>query len=409
MTTVAAKPKTSPFHYPEFVLLSLSRFTGTLGWQMLGVAIGWQIYEITHDPFAIGLVGLSQFLPSVILVLFAGQLADQMDRKKIMAITHSIGAFVGAVLMLGEMDAFVTPALIYACAALLGIARIFGAPAMQALLPNSVPPDQFSKAVAFNSSMFQVGTILGPALAGALFYFGAATVFCVAALLMALASFLNTQMKTTTAIVKRPLTLENLFAGILFIKERPILLGAISLDLFAVLFASVIALLPVYAKDILHIGPQGLGLLRCAPAIGAVAMSLWLAKHGLRANAGRNMFLSIIVFAVVTIIFGISTNVYLSFAMLALLGCADMVSVYVRTHMMQMNTPDEMRGRVASVNMLFITTSNELGDFESGAMAAWLGTVPAVVVGGVLSLVVAGIIAWRVPSLRNLKTLEEVK
>ncbi|MBY0429049.1 MAG: MFS transporter, partial [Alphaproteobacteria bacterium] len=204
-------------------------------------------------------------------------------------------------------------------------------------------------------------------------------------------------------------TLENLFAGILFIKQRPILLGAITLDLFAVLFASVIALLPVYAKDILQIGPQGLGLLRCAPAIGAAIMSLVLAKVGLRANAGRNLFLSIVVFAVVTIIFGISENFYLSFAMLMALGCADMVSVYVRTHLMQMNTPDDMRGRVASVNMLFITTSNELGDFESGAMAAWLGTVPAVITGGVLSLVVAGLIAWRVPSLRNLKTLEEVK
>lgn len=399
----------SPFHYRDFALLSLSRFTGTLGWQMLGVAIGWHVYEITGDPFAIGLVGLSQFLPSVILVLFAGQLADQMDRKLIMAITHFIAALAAMILMLGTHFAFIAPALIYMCSALLGIVRIFGAPAMQALLPNSVPPEHFSKAVALNSSMFQIGTILGPALAGGLFFFGVTMVYTVSALLLALASYLNTQMKTKTTIVKRPLTLENLFAGILFIKERPILLGAISLDLFAVLFASVVALLPVYAKDILNIGPQGLGLLRCAPAIGAAVMALILAKHGLKGNAGRNLFLSIIVFAVVTIIFGLSTNEYLSFAMLVLLGCADMVSVYVRTHMMQMNTPDEMRGRVGAVNMLFITTSNELGDFESGAMAAWLGTVPAVVVGGVLSLVVAGIIAWRVPSLRNLKTLEEVK
>ncbi|MDX1921600.1 MAG: MFS transporter [Alphaproteobacteria bacterium] len=399
----------SPFHYRDFCLLSLSRFIGTLGWQMLGVAIGWQIYEITHDPFAIGLVGLSQFLPSIILVLFAGQLADQMDRKLIMAVTHFIAAFAGAMLMLGVNFDFMSPALIYILSALLGAVRIFGAPAMQALLPNSVPPEQFSKAVALNSSMFQIGTIMGPAIGGALFFFGVSTVYTVAGILLLLAGILNMQMRVKTAIVKRPLTLENLFAGILFIKERPILLGAISLDLFAVLFASVIALLPVYAKDILHVGPQGLGLLRCAPAIGAVIMSLWLAKHGLKANAGRNLFLSIVVFAIVTIIFGLSTNAYLSFVMLMVLGCADMVSVYVRTHLMQMNTPDEMRGRVASVNMLFITTSNELGDFESGAMAAWLGTVPAVVVGGILSLAVAGIIAWRVPSLRNLKTLEEVK
>jgi Transmembrane secretion effector len=267
----------------------------------------------------------------------------------------------------------------------------------------------FGKAVALNSTAFQMATILGPALAGAVFFLGASSVYVFATLLLAGASFFNVQMRTKTTIVKRPLTLENLFAGILFIKQRPILLGAITLDLFAVLFASVIALLPVYAKDILAVGPQGLGLLRCAPAIGAAIMSLWLAKTGLRGNAGRNLFLSIAVFAIVTILFGISVNPYLSFAMLLLLGGADMVSVYVRTHLMQMNTPDDMRGRVGAVNMLFITTSNELGDFESGAMAAWLGTVPAVVVGGILSLAVAALIAWRVPRLRNLKTLEEVK
>ena len=399
----------SPFHYRDFNLLCLSRLTGTLGVQALSVAIGWQIYELTNDPFAIGLVGLAQFLPSILLVLFAGQLADQMDRRLIMAITHFIAAFSALILMLGTQFNFISPSVIYIMAALLGIVRIFGAPAMQALLPNSVPTEVFSKAIAFNSTAFQIATIVGPALAGVIFFMGASAVYLFATVLLVGASLFNIQMRTKTTIVKRPLTLENLFAGILFIKQRPVLLGAISLDLFAVLFASVIALLPVYAKDILNVGPQGLGLLRCAPAIGAAIMSLVLAKVGLRANAGRNLFLSIIVFAIVTIIFGISKDFYLSFAMLVILGCADMVSVYVRTHLMQMNTPDDMRGRVASVNMLFITTSNELGDFESGAMAAWLGTVPAVVVGGVLSLVVAGLIAWRVPSLRNLKTLEEVK
>lgn len=404
-----SKNPASPFHYPDFNLLCLSRFTGTLGIQALSVAIGWQVYELTHDPFAIGLVGLAQFLPSILLVLFAGQMADQVDRRLIMAMTNFIAAFAAAMLMLGSELHFISPNLIYVMAALLGIVRIFGAPAMQALLPNSVPPDVFSKAVALNSTMFQIGTIIGPAVAGAVFFFGVSAVYGLAMILLAVASFFNIRMRTKTTIVKRPLTLENLFAGILFIKQRPVLLGAITLDLFAVLFASVIALLPVYAKDILHVGPQGLGLLRCAPAIGAAVMSLWLAKVGLRNNAGRNLFLSIIVFGIVTIIFGISENEYLSFAMLAILGCADMVSVYVRTHLMQMNTPDDMRGRVASVNMLFITTSNELGDFESGAMASWLGTVPAVIAGGILSLVVAGLIAWRVPSLRNLKTLEEVK
>jgi MFS family permease len=409
MNNQTEKSNTSPFHYADFTLLSLSRFTGTLGWQMAAVAIGWQIYEITHDPFAIGLVGLAQFLPSILLVLFAGQVADQIDRKVILAITNCMVALASAVLMLGTLFNFISPNLIYAVAVVLGIVRIFGAPAQQALLPNTVPPEVFSRAVALNSTAFQIATIIGPALGGAVFYFGVVSVYGTAACLIGLATFLNIQMHTKTTIVKRPLTLENLFAGILFIKQRPVLLGAITLDLFAVLFASVIALLPVYAKDILQVGPQGLGLLRCAPAIGAAGMSLLLAKVGLRSNAGRNLFISIIVFGVVTILFGLSENAYFSFFLLMLLGCADMVSVYVRTHLMQMNTPDDMRGRVASVNMLFITTSNELGDFESGAMAAWLGTVPAVIVGGVLSVVVAGLIAWRVPSLRKLKTLEEVK
>mgnify|MGYP003385671829 CR=1 FL=1 len=399
----------SPFHYRDFNLLGLGRLTSTLAVQALTVAIGWQVYDLTNDPFAIGLVGLAQFLPSILLVLFAGQLADQMDRRHILTVVIFLAFGAAVALWLGTAFNFITPAMIYIIAAVLGIVRIFSAPASQALLPNTVPQDVFSKAVAFNATAFQLATIIGPALAGGLFFFGIGAVYVFAALMYAAAGLCSMAMRTKTTIVKRPLTLENLFAGILFIKQRPVLLGAITLDLFAVLFASVIALLPVYAKDILHVGPQGLGLLRCAPAIGAAMMSLVLAKVGLRRNAGRNLFLSIIVFAVVTIIFGISENAYLSFAMLVLLGCADMVSVYVRTHLMQMNTPDDMRGRVGAVNMLFITTSNELGDFESGAMAAWLGTVPAVVVGGVLSLVVAGLIAWRVPSLRNLKTLEEVK
>ena len=399
----------SPFHYRDFNLLCLSRLIGTLGIQALSVAIGWQIYELTHDPFAIGLVGLAQFLPSILLVLFAGQMADQVDRRLLLAITYLVQVFVAGTLLVSTLSGVISPSIIYMMAALLGAVRIFGAPAMQALLPNTVPADVFGRAVALNSTAFQIATIVGPALAGALFFIGIHAVYTMVAVLLLGAGLFSLQMRVKTMIVKLPLTLENLFAGILFIKHRPVLLGAITLDLFAVLFASVIALLPVYAKDILQIGPQGLGLLRCAPAIGAAMMSLLLAKVGLRGNAGRNLFLSILVFGVVTMIFGISENAYLSFAMLLLLGCADMVSVYVRTHLMQMNTPDDMRGRVASVNMLFITTSNELGDFESGAMASWLGTIPAVIVGGVLSLVVAGLIAWRVPSLRNLKTLEEVK
>jgi MFS family permease len=393
----------------DFILLCLGRLSGTLGAQILSVAIGWQVYEITNDPFAIGLVGLCQFLPSILLVLFAGHLSDQMDRRLILGWTWMLAGFCALVLLITTALHMVTPLIIYMLAVLIGIVRIFGAPAGQALLPNVVPSELMSKAIALNSTAFQIATIAGPALAGALFFFGTVTVYIFSGVMLVTAGVVSLMIKTCTTGVKRPLTIENLVAGIHFIRQRPILLGAISLDLFAVLFAGVVALLPVYAKDILHVGPQGLGLLRAAPALGAAVMSLMLAKYSIKNNVGAWMLLSVVVFAIVTIVFGISENFILSLSMLLILGCADMVSVYVRTHLMQMNTPDDMRGRVASVNMLFITTSNELGDFQSGSFASMIGTIPTVIFGGVMAMVVAGFIAWRVPSLRRLKSFADVK
>ncbi|HVY12901.1 MAG TPA: MFS transporter, partial [Alphaproteobacteria bacterium] len=341
----------------------------------------------------------------IALVLHAGHLADQLDRRRIVGATFMLAGFCGAVLMLATFAGFASSWLIYAMAFLLGIVRIFGAPAAQALLPTLVPREQFSRAVALNAMAFQLATIFGPAAAGAAFFLGTGAVYALAAALLIAGGVMGFAIRTRTQGEKRPFNFENLSAGLKFILARPVMLGAISLDLFAVLFGGVVALLPVYARDILEIGPQGLGLLRSAPAVGAALMSLALSRFAIKRGAGKWLFASVGVFGIATILFGFSENAAFSMLMLLILGAADLVSVYVRSHLMQLNTPDTMRGRVASVNMLFITTSNELGDFESGLMAGWLGVVPAVVVGGVLSIVIAGVVAWRVPSLRKLQHL----
>lgn len=406
MNTASDTP-ISPFRIRDFNLLAGSRLFGTFGIQMLSVAIGWHVYEITNDPFAIGLVGLSQFLPALLLVLFAGQIADQMDRARILGISHMLAAFCGAALFIGTLLGMTSAPYIYVLCVILGVVRVFGMPAAQAILPNIVPPDVFSRAVAYNSTAFQIAVIGGPALAGLVFLWGTAAVYGMAALFLLIAGVLNFMIATRTGGNKRPFTLDNLTAGIRFIFQRPIMLGAISLDLFAVLFGGIVALLPVFAKDILQVGPTGLGFLKSAPAVGAALMALYLGRWPLQKNIGKAMLASIVVFGIVTIIFGLSTSFPLSLLMMALLGGADMVSVYVRTHLMQVGTPDDMRGRVASVNSLFITASNELGDFESGFMAGWLGTVPAVVLGGFLAIITTAFVAWRVPSFRNLNKFEE--
>ena len=404
---VAMSEKISAYRYRDFNLLFTSRMMGTIGIQMLTVAIGWHIYDITGDALALGLVGLSQFLPSLLLVLLAGEAADQYDRKKVMGLAYLLAGlcavFLAVVAYAGSQD--VWP--IYFAAVCLGIMRIFGSPATQALLPNVVPKEAFSHAVAINSAGFQIAIITGPVFAGFAIAGGNVVVYAAAAFALMISAILSFCIRTSTPTAKRPLDLRNLLAGFNFVRRRPIMLGAISLDLLAVFFGGVVALLPIFAKDILQVGPEGLGFLRCAPAIGSAVMAFYLARKPIQARAGVWMLSSVMVFGIVTIIFALSRDFYLSMAMMIALGAADMVSVYVRTHLMQYNTPDEMRGRVASVNMLFITASNELGDFESGLTASWFGVVPAAVLGGIMAIVVAGMIAWRVPSFRNLNKLED--
>lgn len=399
---------TSPFQFRDFNLLMASRLMSTLGMQMLTVAIGWQVYDLTGDPFAIGLTGFAQFAPSLLLVLFAGQVADQVDRARILGAAHLLIGACGVALLVATLRGAVSAPVIYLVCAFIGVGRVFGMPAGQAILPNIVPGELLSRAIAYSSTSFQVAVIAGPAFAGLVFLAGTAAVYAFAALFLMLAALFDFLIRTRTGGNKRPFTLDSLMAGLHFIRARPVLLGAISLDLFSVLLGSVVALLPIFAKDILEVGPSGLGLLRSAPAVGAALMALALGRHPLQRRIGSVLLASTLVFGIATILFGLSTSFPLSLLLLAMLGAADMISVYVRTHLVQAGTPDDMRGRVASVNMLFITASNELGDFESGVMAGLFGTVPAVIIGGVLSIATAGFIAWRVPSLRHLQQFERV-
>lgn len=391
--------------YRDFNLLAFGRFCGTMGVQMLSVAIGWQVYDLTQDPFALGMVGLSQFLPALLLALHAGQLADQIDRARLNALTYLMITVCSGGLFLLSWGGNHALWPIYSLAVILGVARITGAPAAKALLPNLVPTEAFSNAVALSAMAFQIATIGGPAIGGALYIFGSAAVYGTASALLAVATIANFCIRTRSKGVREPVSWESLSAGIRFIRAHPIVLGAISLDLFAVLFGGVVALLPIYAKDILHVGPLGLGILRAAPAAGAAIMAIALAHYPLRRRAGRKLLIAVITYGTLTALFGLSENFYLSLGLLIALGSADMISVYIRSHLVQMATPDHLRGRVGAVNMLFITTSNELGEFESGVTASWFGVIPATILGGILAVTTAGLCAWRIPELRKADTL----
>lgn len=404
-TTDSPAVRHPALRYRDFNLLAFGRFCGTAGVQMLSVAIGWQVYDLTQDPFALGMVGLSQFLPALLLALHAGQLADQLDRARLNALTYLMITICSGGLFLLSWGGNHALWPIYSLAVILGVARITGAPAAKALLPNLVPTDAFSNAVALSAMAFQIATIGGPALGGALYALGSAAVYGTASVLLAVATLANFLIRTRSKGVKEPVSWESLSAGIRFIRAHPVVLGAISLDLFAVLFGGVVALLPIYAKDILHVGPLGLGILRAAPAAGAAIMAIVLAHYPLRHKAGRKLLIAVITYGTLTALFGLSENFFLSLGLLVALGSADMISVYIRSHLVQMATPDHLRGRVGAVNMLFITTSNELGEFESGVTASWFGVIPATILGGVLAITTAGLCAWRIPELRKADTL----
>ena len=370
---------------------------------MQTVAVGWQVYEITHDPLDLGLIGLSQFLPFVLLVLPAGHFADRHLRQKLLSACYGLMLVCALLLLAFSLSGLQVVWPVFAVMVLFGVARAFAMPTGQALLPNVVPPALFGRAVAVNSTTWQLSTIAGPAIGGIVYLFGAPVVYATVALLLAAAVVLMFGVRAPApARSAQSITFDSLLEGLRFVFQRRIILGAISLDLFAVLFGGAVALLPAYASDILEVGPDGLGLLRAAPGVGAVVVALLFTWKPLAQRVGPAMLWGVALFGVSTVIFGLSESFAVSLAALAVLGAADMVSVYIRHMLVQLETPDEIRGRVSAVSAVFIGASNELGEFESGVTAAWWGLRPAVVVGGVASVAIAGLWARWFPQLARL-------
>jgi MFS family permease len=392
-TSQTAKHQPSILQHKPFRLYWLARVSTTIAIQMQGVAVGWQIYALTGSALYLGLVGLAQFLPMFLLTLVVGHTADRYDRRRIAAVCQIIEGAALTSLAVGSFGGWLDKEIILAIVFVVGAARAFEGPTMHALVPGLVPQELIPRASAWAASANQTASIVGPALGGLLYAVSPTTVYAAAALLFFAASSFIAAISIARVPAKRePVSVGSLFAGIAFIRSRPEILGAISLDLFAVLLGGATALLPVFARDILSTGPWGLGLLRSAPALGALAMSVFLARNPLRHQVGRIMFTSVFIFGVATIVFALSTSFTLSMCTLAVLGAADVISVVIRSSLVQIETPDEMRGRVSAVNSMFIGTSNQLGEFESGATAALFGTVPAVLIGGVGTIVV--VLLW---------------
>jgi MFS family permease len=395
------------FRNRDFRAFLAARALTSLSSLMLTVAVGWHVYDLTGSAFALGMVGLAQFLPALLLSLPGGLAADRFERRTILLGGAFLEVVVAVLLLAISLAHGARAGWIFPVIALIGVGQAFLGPASQSLVPFLVSREEFPRAVAWSSSTFQVATIAGPAIGGLLYAFGPACVYAVAAGCYAVAALLISRIhvRLRVAAAARP-GLDGLLTGLRFVFSRPPILGAISLDLFAVLFGGATALLPIYARDILHTGPWGLGLLRSAPAVGAAAVAFVLAHRPLARRAGARMFLCVALFGVMTVVFGLSRSFFLSLAALSLLGAADMVSVVVRQTLVQINTPDENRGRVSAVNSIFIGASNQLGEFESGVTAAWLGAVPAAVLGGVGTLVVVVIWALLFPSLRRADRLD---
>ena len=392
----------------SLTLFLVSRVSTALAYQMITVAIGWQIYALTKSPFYLGLVGLIQFLPMLLLTFVSGFVADRFDRRRIVAICQAFEGLGFILLALANYQGWVTKEFILIIAGLIGTVHAFQGPPMQSLLPNIVPRELFPRAAALVTSAFQTATIIGPALGGILYALNPSVVYITAGLLSITTSLLINFISVIRAeVVKRePVTLGSVFAGLTFIRSKPIVLGAISLDLFAVLFGGATALLPIYASEILKVGPTGLGMLRSAPAVGALIMAAVLARRPLRQKVGRTMFIAVTVFGLATISFALSTSLVLSLIILFIMGAADVISMVIRSTLVQMETPDSMRGRVSSVNLLFIGTSNQLGEFESGITAAWFGTVPAVLIGGIGTVFVVCLWMRLFPQLLKVDKLE---
>jgi MFS family permease len=402
-----AMPRMRLRDHTSFQRFLASRVLSSMAFQGTGIAIGWLVYDRTHNAFDLGLIGLVQFLPMLVLTFVVGHVADQFDRRRIGLICQIVEASVVAIIALGVWQGWLSTPGIFVAVAVLGAAQAFERPTMAALLPGLMPASMLQSAIAISTSFMQAAFIAGPTMGGLLYGVHPVAPFVAAAIMFLVASLCVSSIpKAERVPVRSKPTLRSVFAGIAFIRSKPVLLGTISLDLFAVLLGGATALLPMFARDILHAGPWALGLLRAAPAVGAVTMSLVLARFPLRHNVGKTMLGAVAVFGVATLVFSLSSNIALSIAALVTLGAADTVSVVIRSSLVQLLTPDEMRGRVNAVNSLFIGTSNQLGEFESGMAAALLGPVGAGVFGAIGTLAIVAIWAGVFPSLRKVDTLQ---
>src|SRR5580698_1173459 len=436
----------SPYRPRDISAFIGSGFLSTVAMQVQSVAIGWQIYDIERTPLALGLVGLCQFVPMFLLTLPAGELADRVDPRRLLAVTEVAQALCSGLFLLCSLVSPHHALPFYVVLALFGAARGFSEPAGQSLLAFLVPPEGLAQSIARNSSLLTVAVIAGPAIGGFLYAAGPLATYSVCLTAFLLAALLAASLggrRVDHSQTKFADRWERVIEGVNFVRTRPIVLGAISLDLFAVLLGGAVALLPVFARDVLHVGPLGLGLLRSAPAAGAALMAFTLARYPIErrptarptarrwrfvgfpslrfgrrwrfvgfpslrfGRTGAHLFLAVAVFGLATVAFGLSQNFYLSLAALLVTGASDMISVFIRSSLINFATPDPMRGRVGAVNMLFIGASGELGEFESGMTAAWFGTIPAVVIGGLGTLAVVAIWMWRFPPLRKVDRLAD--
>lgn len=405
----APEPTPSPvaFHHRAFFLYWLAGFAAAFAIQIVSVSVGWQIYDLTRNPLDLGIAGLVQFLPALLLVLVTGLVADRYNRRGVMAACLGLEILCVGLLTLHTFSGGRSVWPIFALLAGLGVARAFFNPASDSLAPNLVPPEALANAIAMTSTSWQIANIVGPVLGGLLYGVTPYAAFGVAFAMMLAAGLLVVLIpKPPQHGATQATTLESLFAGFRYVWSEKIVLGAISLDLFAVLLGGAVALMPVFARDILEVGPWGLGLMRSAPGVGAIVMALYLARYPIRDRAGIIMFVCVAIFGLFTAVFGLSTSVPLSILALVVMGAADMVSVYVRETLLQLWTPDQVRGRVNAVNRVFIGASNELGEFRAGVMAFWIGAVAAVSLGGIGTMGVAGLWALMFPKLRRARHLQ---
>jgi MFS family permease len=396
------------FRYPSFRYYMLARTLAATSSEMVAVAVAWQVYSLTHRPLDLGLVGLAQFLPGILLFLISGQAADRFPRQRILQACFGAFSLCALLLLAFTLGGLRSVYPVYFVLLLNGTVRAFNGPASQAFLPLLIPEEHFPNAVAWSASFFQGSMVAGPAIGGLVYGFTGSPIPVYACAACAYLAAMGLVSLIRIRAAERPRGAASagmVLDGLRYLSRNKIILGTISLDLFAVLLGGAVALLPVYAREILRVGASGLGILRSAPGAGAVIMAIVLAHWPLRRHAGATMLWCVCGFGVFTIVFGLSRNLTLSLAALMLAGACDMVSVIIRHTVVQLGTPDRMRGRVSAVNMVFIGASNEVGQFESGLTAQWFGTVPAVVLGGLGTLAVVGLWAWLFPGLRSIDEL----